>query len=264
MIRREARCDSFKPFYLFPSGLPQPADALMMVLALYLALTGPLKLTAKSALMLAPAALFVAWMAAVNLAWSAYLPELRMARVGAFYIFNLIVVVVVLLLHWRFGRTFFLYAAHGVAASVFVQIVGALFVADPGSGRRQILFFNNPNQLGYWSVLSASLFFVAATKVPVRRWLKIAFSVSVVCLTALSLSKAALVSLVPAFLVAYSRRLRHVVAATALGFLVLLAATGADIELGAKPTSRAAAVSAGETFWWVWIPSRALADGPAS
>ena len=117
----------------------------------------------------------------------------------------------------------------GVLGSIVLQI--ALSPFAPSAGGREILFFNNPNQLGYWAVISGSLFFLLASRLRVPLLVQLLGGAAVAYLAALSLSKAAIVSVGVMLALVFLRRPRHaVIAACAVCVVMFVAADSALVE----------------------------------
>jgi len=211
-----------KPFYVVSSGLPQPADAIAVGALLLMLMQRTPALESGAARMLGLGAFFVGWVTVVDMSWALILGRARIATIPLFYLYNLLLVFAVLKLAARFGPGFFACVAWAAVASVLVQV--ALSAFGGATGRRQFLFFNNPNQLGYWSILSASVFYVCASHLPIRMGVQAAMALGATYLVLLSLSKAAMLSLVPLFALAFSRRPRHLLGAILAGAVLLGAA----------------------------------------
>jgi hypothetical protein len=210
-----------KPFYLFPSGLPQIADLLVVLLAGVVAIRGVVRLEPRSAQLALRATLFVAWVVTVNSAWALARADAQFLKVSAFYVFNFVILLLSLELCAKERQRFFRVAAWSIVASVGLQVALSLVHADP-VGRRQVLFFNNPNQLGYWALLSGSIFFLCRTQVRISPVIEGLFSLGILYLAALSLSKAAIVSMVPLLGLAFSDKPRRVLGLIALGTALVL------------------------------------------
>ncbi|MBL0219309.1 MAG: hypothetical protein IPQ07_36255 [Myxococcales bacterium] len=146
------------PFYVGRSGLPQPGNALLFVLV-------PLAITGWSG-RLAPGLLrpfralvwFTIWVCVVNYGWVVVTGTWSIrayALMPLYYIFNTAVVFAALVLYERYGELFVRITLYGVLLDVAFQVVASFFYrTDLYRGE---LFFNNPNQLGYWALLAACL-----------------------------------------------------------------------------------------------------------
>ena len=185
------------PFYVWKSGRPQPADGVLLVLLLYLARQGLPALPSALRSAFVAILMFAAYAALVNLAWGVLLLDYDVQKVGAlgfasFYVFNALVFGACLLLYQRNGMRFVAVTAWASVAALLLQL--ALFaIKGDTSLFREKLFFNNPNQLGYYALLSAAI--VAFTYQRARLPLMLAGAALAIAtlFAASSLSKAALI-----------------------------------------------------------------------
>ncbi len=147
------------PFYVFPSGLPQPGDFLMLLLF-------PLSLWGWNGRLFGVFArpyrillLFVLWVTIVQYSWAIVLGRWGLfgrttfILVPVYYYFNALMLLVSLVLYQRHGNGFLRLTAWCLLASIGVQVVGSFFTYY--NPLRDRVFFNNPNQLGYYAVLAA-------------------------------------------------------------------------------------------------------------
>jgi hypothetical protein len=117
-----------------------------------------------------------------------------------------------------------------------VQLVCLLALPDVLKGIRATGTFNNPNQLGYWSLLVAACYVVTRGEAKLK-WLDVLVLCALAYTAALSLSKAAMLSILAMLAFALwfqglSTRLRWAVAATVVfGTAVVLAQPGV-LEVG--------------------------------
>jgi hypothetical protein len=142
------------PFYVIQSGLPQPADVFMAVIILTI-LTGYFVRIPLHRDLYLVAATFLALVAIVNWFWYTQYPHLKFLLSSVFYLYNFAVVVAVLTLAKEFGSSFLAATRAGLIASVLVELVFILFLPEL-RGIRATGTFNNPNQLGYWTLLTGA------------------------------------------------------------------------------------------------------------
>ena len=178
------------PIYVFESGLPQPADGLMAIMILVLATGYFVRVPLYGNLYLI-AAIVLTYIALVNWFWYAFYFDLTFLFTSSYYLYNLAVVVLVLSLLARFGTRFLAVTKAGLAAALAIELIACLVV--PTGSVREIGTFNNPNQLGYWSLAALACWLVLkeGRRLGVGDLIVIAVSGQLV---ALSLSKAALLS----------------------------------------------------------------------
>lgn len=208
------------PFYLFPSGLPQLAHALFFAGALISIYNNKTAFTQKSNALTGPLLCFVIYVCLIALIQSflyavAGDPLARKSLVvslftsaepltyALFYVFNYVVFIGVISTGTSFydkglQEVFWRYLLIAVMLCLAIQVL----IGISGSGRtfktsfRAILFFNNPNQLGYFSVLAATLIFMVQASTKKYLGLAMGGYACALYVSALALSKAALVSMV--------------------------------------------------------------------
>lgn len=149
------------PFYVFSSGLPQPGDALLIPLALFALHGWRGRLNSQSVRTLRALLLFTTWVLIVDWGWATMLGNFGLFGKETFllfpvyYVYNTLVFLVVCVLYERHRERFLWLTLHVVLLSVLMQVVASLIV--PSKSFRGIGFFNNPNQLGFYALVSASV-----------------------------------------------------------------------------------------------------------
>src|SRR5262249_61266262 len=101
---------------------------------------------------------FVCYAAVVNLDWTLVTMDLRILKNTLFYVYDYLLLLTLLALYARLGEKFLRVTVHAAAASVFLQVILSP-VAPDTSTLRNALFFNNANQLAYYAILAATLFY---------------------------------------------------------------------------------------------------------
>lgn len=213
------------PFYVFDSGVPQPADwigfALLPILVkgwngrLAPALVKPLK----------SLIIFIAYVFLVNVAWSFVLFTFSInAKEGflmapSFYLFNGMMFFTFLLMFQRYGEFLLWLTARLVLASVFVQVMFGF--ALRGALGRSTVMFNNPNQLGYYALLSACIVLLAQKRLRLTTIQVTTGLAAASYLALLSASKAALASISALGIALMISKVRTIVM-VALVFAVLI------------------------------------------
>lgn len=182
-----------KPYYLLPSGLPQLGD-LLMAMALPFALLLPQPRQGRDArrfqLYLA---LFCGYAAMVSLAWTFVLMDPGLAVSATYYAFNLCLLIVCLRIGALHPRATLLTIAFAIAVSAAVQAASTVLTFN-AARFRQIASFNNPNQLGYWSLLSLCILFCIAGKVRIKWYIQAPTVIFLLYTTAVALSKSGMIS----------------------------------------------------------------------
>ena len=172
---------------------------------------------------------FVIYSALVGFTWAALLSDAQVATPPIYYLFNLIIVFLVLSLYARYGGDIITITRWIVFASVLLQFLLSFFFAK--AAFREMLFFKNANQLGYFSLVCASILALPLDRgrSAIRDAL---FSIGILMclwLALLTVSKAATVSCV-AFLLLSAARNRFQLAFGALAVVVILFSNASIIE----------------------------------
>lgn len=139
-------------FYVFPSGTAQPGDIFLVAIALFL-LPSAMRtsLAHKNHALVA----LIIWVVLVNVAWFSITDTKGFLWSAAFFGFNFLVFIVfasVYESHTEHLRSFLRFA---IFTALVIQL---LVLIGPVGGLRAVGTFNNPNQLGYWSVLLLAIY----------------------------------------------------------------------------------------------------------
>jgi hypothetical protein len=190
---------SLKPIYIFSSGGIQPADVIMIFLfffLIYIKKKSYIKTTVESgkdssiSKLIINYMFFLYWILFINAIWALSLGEISLLYPTLFYLFNFIVVITFYLYFTIFGKRLFEIIIISIIVTLFFQLIISFIL--PGNGPRATLGFNNPNQLGYFGLLSLAFLLLFNRKK--HKWL-IMISVALsMWLILLSVSKAALIS----------------------------------------------------------------------
>lgn len=183
------------PLYIFKSGLPQPGDAIVLIL-IPIALQGwNGKLGRDMRSSVRALIWFTVWVCLVDYTWVVITGNFTLFGPDSFvlfpvyYIYNTLIFLVVIVLCRRHGDLFLRVTTAAVTATVFVQVVSTL--ALPSSAARTSVFFNNPNQLGYYSLLAATLIALTHRRLKLRLATASLALVCCGCLAFVSASRAA-------------------------------------------------------------------------
>ena len=182
------------PFYIFGSGLPQPADWLMVLLYAYF-FFNDVKFPFKDQIELVKKHRhFVIYVTIVNTIWYFFIDQDQEKRFptfvhSLFYIYNFFAVMAAIRIYNSIRERFFNITATAVGLSLIFQVL--ISFSGVYSGGRDALFFNNPNQLGYYALLSGSLFIYLSKYVKLNTVFQISVLLCFVYITLISASKAA-------------------------------------------------------------------------
>lgn len=147
---------SFGSIYVLPSGNPQPSDFLLILLVLFSFFHSyRYKLAAPPLLLPLPWLLLVLWVFVVCITWSFLLQSYNFLIYTAFWAFNYLASASILYFLKVYPVRFEKVLVFSLAVSLLFSAIGVTM--DLGSSSRPNGFFNNPNQLSYYCLVSASL-----------------------------------------------------------------------------------------------------------
>lgn len=183
------------PLYVFKSGLPQPGD-IFIVFLIPIALRGwNWKLPSAILAPIRTLLWFTLWVVIVDYTWAFVLGNFGLFGTDTFvlfplyYIYNAMLFLVGLVLYRQYGDIFLRLTLYMVYGTVLLQ-VGASFLHQPGA--RGSIFFNNPNQLGYFALLAACMIVLLHWRLRLRLWFSSLALTSCGYLAAVSASRAAI------------------------------------------------------------------------
>lgn len=211
-------------FYVFPSGLPQPADYLLLATIALTVLFASRRLP-RDRHLYGAAGLLIGWIVLVNGTWFLITTDYRFLVVITFYLFNMFVFLFVIAVanhDFRRLRPFIWWACIGV---LLVQIV-ALHLPTEEETSRALGTFNNPNQLGYWGLLVMACLVVTKHRTPLTVWDVAALSVGLYAVVLSSSRAASVAVLLLLGLIVYFCRFEKAAGRAAVGGLVLALVAG--------------------------------------
>jgi hypothetical protein len=109
----------------------------------------------------------------------------------------------------------------GIVASIGVQALLTVWSAEAEAERQILFFFDNPNRLGYWALLSATMFCIIAKQMKMRMLVQVLFLLLAFYLIAISLSKAAIVALFLLLAIHFSRSIGQLLVVSVIGVIAL-------------------------------------------
>jgi len=192
------------PFYFFPSGTIQISDGLMALLLLFSVFNGRMNYRNIDTRSRKYFFYLLIYICTVNIIVSLSRIGLRDKGIpsyfmNSFYIYNFMVYLFALSLYKLYTNKFISCTLFSILLAVVFQVVLSPFAPD--TNERGSLFFNNPNQLGYYCICSLCIILILERKVKISRiWIYVGF---VLCsyLAMVSVSKSALGSLVILFFI---------------------------------------------------------------
>jgi hypothetical protein len=180
------------PFYIFSSGLPQPSDGIALIGIILIVITGKIAPFFRLPI-LKRAAQLTALITFINLAYFFAFNLMgidnRFYFAPLFYIFDMLVFAMLLFILNKEGTN----AVNYISLAVLLSLLGQVLLGlKHVGGARGALFFNNPNQLGYYSLVSLSIFAALPSKWRAMKLVTLAAVVMSAYLILVSGSRAAL------------------------------------------------------------------------
>lgn len=189
---------ALEPFYIMPSGLPQPGDVLVLVLVPAALFGWNRRMHRAVAPSVRALVAFTIWVFIINYGWA--LIEWKWALNKAYtifpiyYLFNLAIFLTALVLFQRFGKLLLRLTVYVVMIDIAIQVVASIVF---GVGRsRSAVFFNNANQLGYYALLAATLISITQRRLELSRTIATSALLGCIYLAMISASRAAVAGIV--------------------------------------------------------------------
>ena len=176
------------PLYLFPSGLPQIADLLMVGLCAGVALGGRIRIPRSARVLIVAAFAFVSYTVVVNASWALAIGDPGMLMPSIYYFYNALAMGVALQLRATYSERFWKATFWGLMGA-FLYLVFLSLGSTPG---RFMGTFNNPNQLGYFALLGTIILYIVLEKIGRSSAYKVVALAMGSYLSAMSLSRAAI------------------------------------------------------------------------
>ncbi len=185
-----------KPFYLWDSGLPQISDFIIVIMFCFYFISSGLSVRFDSNMkkLLFTGLLFSAYVLIANIIWMFILSgPTSFIITSIFYIYNFLMVLIIAVLYFDYDYKVIEVTYMATLISLIVQIIMYL-VGGGFSGGRVVAGFNNPNQLGYYGLVTFALLILSSRRIKVKgRWFVLGICISaILCFS--SLSKAAMLS----------------------------------------------------------------------
>jgi len=186
-----------RPFYFFKkSGIPQIADYVMVVIIVLVFISSGLKLKKEIYPNVKNFIYFVSYIIFINFIWTFIIDDTSILRSSLFYFYNFLVFTAFLVTYSKVKEKLIIVMSYSIFVTIIVQTVLSFFYLEIFSGFRKTLFFNNPNQLGYFAVLCTVIFFIISQDIKIKDIYQVLFYLSTMYLVVLSLSQAAIIGFV--------------------------------------------------------------------
>jgi len=184
------------PFYFFKkSGIPQIADYVMVIVIVLVFISSGLKLKKEIYPNVKDFIYFVSYIIFINFIWTLLTGDTSILMNALYYFYNFLVLTTFLVMYMKAKDKLIIVISYSIFITVILQVVLSFFYLDL-SGFRQTLFFNNPNQLGYFAILCAVIFLSITKHVKIKNIYQVLFYLSTMYLVVLSLSKVAILGFV--------------------------------------------------------------------
>ena len=193
------------PAYVFKSGLPQPADFILLLGMLPCLALAFMNFEGRFRNIYIFGGLFTGLTLAINLTHFFFLPDFKFFLSSLFYIYNFLVFLFVVHIGIRYFPAFRRISHSCVLSIIAIEFIWVVFF-DSTPGPRASGSFNNPNQLGYWALLSGCMLFVLRGRDSLN-WADYGGLTLLSYIQALSLSKAATITFAFLLLMALISRL---------------------------------------------------------
>ena len=178
--------------YLLPSGTPQISHYLLFtgVITLIFArfLEGRLIWERAGAV----AFIFGMFTFFINMIYFIFIPDRIFLLSSFFYVFDALVFIFIIMLFRSYPKKTLNLIYIGLCISIFTEVVAVLFFPEVYGGRANGTF-NNPNQLAYWTIFTASILILVRAHTGLR-WYDLALLIILLWLQTVALSKAGLIS----------------------------------------------------------------------
>lgn len=183
------------PFYFFKSGTPQIADYVMVIVIALVFISSGLKLKKDINPIVKDFIYFVSYIIFINFIWALLTGDTSILMNAFYYFYNFLIFATFLVTYTKVKDKLIIVISYSIFITVMLQVVLSFFYLDP-SRSRHILFFNNPNQLGYFAILCAVIFLSITEHVKIKNIYQVLFYLSTMYLGVLSLSKVAILGFV--------------------------------------------------------------------
>ncbi|MGW8121951.1 O-antigen ligase family protein [Roseivirga echinicomitans] len=192
------------PFYFFPAGSVQPADAFIALVIGFYILGRNFNL---GTILKEPFTRFLRFCIYLTIAnFGVYIVLLGQANKGlawyiisAFYFYNLFVMGFALSLYKQYGKAFLYTTMYSCIMAAILQIFFSQVLGTTSDGIRGALFFTNPNQLGYYSLCGLAIVLVLETMLKIPKLMVYLSFFMFSYFALLSISKAAMGAMIILF-----------------------------------------------------------------
>lgn len=178
------------PFYIFNSGLPQISDFIMLFAILYY--FSSIKKIQLNSKLIINIFIIIFYIVIINGYWFSKYQSNDFIISTLFYLFNFMILIYFISIHTNYGSRVLKHLYKALCISLILQFILSLFYSSAIEGREYLLF-NNPNQLGYFVILTIALIMFISFRIKPKSYYLIIIHIIAIYLAILSLSKSAII-----------------------------------------------------------------------
>lgn len=191
------------PFYFFNSGKPQLSHLLLSFLFIFILIRNRKIINiGKFFKGYKYLSIFILYSFIIGVIFFTLYKDFKTILAPIYFIFNIMIIYLISRLYYADKKRLLNVINNALSFSILLLFFIDLFGFDSyfhhGVFYRKLITFNNPNQLGYWALSTATILFIIRTKIKQSFFTKIKFSLSIIILiylSILSLSKSATISI---------------------------------------------------------------------
>jgi len=219
------------PFYFFRSGMPQFSHFLILLSFLFLIFKdGKYRRIETTFIEYEFLLIFILWALIIGFIFFSKYGDFKTIVSPFYFLFNFIVMYMTARLYVFNRQKFINYVFNVLFYSVILLFLIDFFNLESlfHSGKsfyRKVLTFNNPNQLGYWTLSTATIFFILRTQIARSKTNNLKFFISIVMLiylSMISLSKASSIAILILLILNSLKSYKFVVLVIIAGYLFYL------------------------------------------
>lgn len=212
------------PFYFFDSGLPQPADFILALGIVSFFAYSSLKEKFSISQVYLAGLLFASYAFLINLVHLYYYPDIRFFLTSLIYVFNISIFIFISFLLKKHKIISLKVILWGVLLTTIIQTLHVLYVPSDHNFRA-IGTFNNPNQLAYWTLLTASILIVIKNNLRFT-FFDYGILAALYYIQMVSLSKAGIITLTLVYMLAFGVKIVKFRNNLLIGIIIILSVVG--------------------------------------
>ncbi|MCS4161428.1 hypothetical protein GGP94_001845 [Salinibacter ruber] len=234
---------ALSPLYVLPSGVPQPADILMAG-AIFMSIvrkdigSGAYKYSNVEKRLSIYLFLFVGYTWVITLLWAIYESNPNLVRFPLYYTYDALVFLTFIVVYKESGKKFLKIIFYVISIASICILSYHLIINRSGAVIRPSITFNNPNQLGYYSLLVSTILLLIWNTKNVSTIVMVAAQAANFLLASISLSVSAIIGLIFLYLIyVFSVNIKNAMIVIS-SLLVLMAIYGGGSGVGNRVINR--------------------------